>query len=63
MTAIDQRYYSGQARNYYGSGYYNPYYSGYGYGGYGNYYDQTRQAQSSLYEDSYDSDSRSASSV
>lgn len=56
MTAIDQRYYSGQARNYYGSGYYNPYYSGYGYGGYGNYYDQTRQAQSSLYEDSYDSD-------
>ena len=56
MTAIDQRYYSGQARNYYGSGYYNTYYSGYGYGGYGNYYDQTRQAQSSLYEDSYDSD-------
>ena len=54
MTAINQRYYSGQARNYYGAGYYNPYYSGYGYGGYGNYYDQTRQAQSSLYEDSYD---------
>ena len=48
MTAINQRFYSGQARNYYGSGYYNPYYSGYGYGGYGNYYDQTRQAQSSL---------------
>ena len=37
MTAIDQRYYSGQARNYYGSGYYNPYYGGYGYGGYGGY--------------------------
>ena len=59
MTAIDQRYYSGQARNYYGSGYYNPYYGGYGYGGYGgygNYYDQAGQGRSSLYEDSYDAD-------
>ena len=57
MTAIDQRYYSGQARNYYGS--YNPYYGGYGYGGYGgygNYYDQAGQGRSSLYEDSYDAD-------
>ena len=59
MTAIDQRYYSGQARNYYGSGYDNPYYGGYGYGGYGgygNYYDQAGQGRSSLYEDSYDAD-------
>ena len=59
MTAIDQRYYSGQSRNYYGSGYYNPYYGGYGYGGYGgygNYYDQAGQGRSSLYEDSYDAD-------
>ena len=59
MTAIDQRYYSGQARNYYGSGYYTPYYGGYGYGGYGgygNYYDQAGQGRSSLYEDSYDAD-------
>ena len=55
QTAIDQRYYSGQVRNYGGYyGGYNPYY-GYG-GGYNNYYDQYGAGRGGLYEDSYDSD-------
>lgn len=61
-TAIDQRYYSDQARN---IGLYNPYgmyggygYGGYGYGGYNSYqaYDAYSGMGTALYENAYDSD-------
>lgn len=35
MTAIDTKFYNNQINQIYNSGYYDPYYGGYGYGGYG----------------------------